>query len=218
MARLDGKVAVITGGSSGIGLATGQRFVDKGAYVFIMGRRHSELDKAKAQEDGVFGPLLPVLTYSSLDEAFQRMSETPRPLAGFVFSRNQSTINRFINQLSYGGGAVNQVDIQLLWGRCPSVAAAPPVSGTTTGNTDSTCSLTRNQCWCHRPMSRLSTSFPVHRRQGGGARTMVSVLSRPCGEMVGTSRRIPRPMVRSQDESSTDGRNATSRARDSHDR
>jgi len=61
----------------------------------------------------VFGPLLPVLTYSSLDEAFQRMSQTLRPLAGFVFSRNEATINRFINELSYGGGAVNQVNIQL---------------------------------------------------------------------------------------------------------
>jgi NAD(P)-dependent dehydrogenase (short-subunit alcohol dehydrogenase family) len=48
MARLAGKVAVITGGSSGIGLATAQRFVDEGAHVFIMGRRDSELDKAKA--------------------------------------------------------------------------------------------------------------------------------------------------------------------------
>jgi NAD(P)-dependent dehydrogenase (short-subunit alcohol dehydrogenase family) len=47
MSRLNGKVAVITGGSSGIGLATAQRFVDEGAYVFIMGRRQSELDKAK---------------------------------------------------------------------------------------------------------------------------------------------------------------------------
>jgi NAD(P)-dependent dehydrogenase (short-subunit alcohol dehydrogenase family) len=47
MARLNGKVAVITGGSSGIGLASAQRFVDGGAYVFIMGRRQSELDKAK---------------------------------------------------------------------------------------------------------------------------------------------------------------------------
>jgi NAD(P)-dependent dehydrogenase (short-subunit alcohol dehydrogenase family) len=48
MSRLDGKVAVITGGSSGIGLATAQRFVKEGAYVFIMGRRQSELDNAKA--------------------------------------------------------------------------------------------------------------------------------------------------------------------------
>jgi NAD(P)-dependent dehydrogenase (short-subunit alcohol dehydrogenase family) len=47
MSRLDGKIAVITGGSSGIGLATAQRFVQEGAYVFITGRRQSELDKAK---------------------------------------------------------------------------------------------------------------------------------------------------------------------------
>jgi NAD(P)-dependent dehydrogenase (short-subunit alcohol dehydrogenase family) len=43
--RFDGKVAVITGGSSGIGLAAAQRFVAKGGYVFITGRRQSELDK-----------------------------------------------------------------------------------------------------------------------------------------------------------------------------
>lgn len=48
MAKLDGKVAVITGGSSGIGLATAKAFVDEGAYVFITGRRQSELDNAKA--------------------------------------------------------------------------------------------------------------------------------------------------------------------------
>jgi len=48
MSKLNGKVAVITGGSSGIGLATAQRFVAEGAYVFIIGRRQTELDKAKA--------------------------------------------------------------------------------------------------------------------------------------------------------------------------
>jgi NAD(P)-dependent dehydrogenase (short-subunit alcohol dehydrogenase family) len=46
MSKLEGKVAVITGGSSGIGLATAQRFVAEGAHVFITGRRQSELDAA----------------------------------------------------------------------------------------------------------------------------------------------------------------------------
>src|SRR5450432_2946472 len=46
MNKLDGKVAVITGGNSGIGLATAQRFIADGAYVFITGRRQSELDAA----------------------------------------------------------------------------------------------------------------------------------------------------------------------------
>jgi NAD(P)-dependent dehydrogenase (short-subunit alcohol dehydrogenase family) len=47
--KLTEKVAVITGGSSGIGLATAKRFVDEGAYVFITGRRQSELETAVRQ-------------------------------------------------------------------------------------------------------------------------------------------------------------------------
>ena len=46
MERLKDKVAVITGGKSGMGFATSQRFVAEGAYVFITGRRQSELDAA----------------------------------------------------------------------------------------------------------------------------------------------------------------------------
>lgn len=49
MKKLEGKVAVITGGSTGIGLATAQRFACEGAYVFITGRRQSELDAAVEQ-------------------------------------------------------------------------------------------------------------------------------------------------------------------------
>lgn len=49
MGKFDGKVAVITGGTSGIGLASAQQFVKEGAYVFITGRRQRELDEAVKQ-------------------------------------------------------------------------------------------------------------------------------------------------------------------------
>jgi NAD(P)-dependent dehydrogenase (short-subunit alcohol dehydrogenase family) len=46
MGKLDGKIALITGGNSGIGLATAKEFVNEGAYVFITGRREAELARA----------------------------------------------------------------------------------------------------------------------------------------------------------------------------
>lgn len=44
--KLNGKIAVVTGGTTGIGLAAAQLFVSEGAYVFITGRRQKELDEA----------------------------------------------------------------------------------------------------------------------------------------------------------------------------
>lgn len=76
-------------------------------------------------EDEVFGPILPILTYKTLDEALARIAATPHPLAGFVFSRSQKTIDRFIGELSYGGGAVNQVNIHLFIESMPFGGTGP---------------------------------------------------------------------------------------------
>jgi NAD(P)-dependent dehydrogenase (short-subunit alcohol dehydrogenase family) len=69
---LEGKVAVITGGNSGIGLATAQRFVSEGAYVFITGRRQSELDAAVKQigENNVSGVHSDVSNLGDLDTLY----------------------------------------------------------------------------------------------------------------------------------------------------
>lgn len=48
MGKLTGKIALVTGGNSGIGLASARRFVDEGAFVYITGRRRNELDEAAA--------------------------------------------------------------------------------------------------------------------------------------------------------------------------
>src|ERR1700741_5382517 len=67
----------------------------------------------KIMDDEIFGPILPILTYKSFDEAMARMAKTGRPLAGFIFSRDQKTIDRFIGELSFGGGGVNLVNVHL---------------------------------------------------------------------------------------------------------
>jgi NAD(P)-dependent dehydrogenase (short-subunit alcohol dehydrogenase family) len=74
--RLDGKIAVITGGNSGIGLATAQRFVQEGAFVFITGRRQDELDKAVKQiGNNVKGVQSDVSNLTDLDRLYETVKQ-----------------------------------------------------------------------------------------------------------------------------------------------
>jgi NAD(P)-dependent dehydrogenase (short-subunit alcohol dehydrogenase family) len=77
MKKLEGKVAVITGGNSGIGLATAQRFVAEGAYVFITGRRQNELDAAVKQIGGnnISGVQGDVSNMADLDRLYATVKE-----------------------------------------------------------------------------------------------------------------------------------------------
>jgi NAD(P)-dependent dehydrogenase (short-subunit alcohol dehydrogenase family) len=76
MGKLEGKVAVVTGGNSGIGLATAKRFVAEGAYVFITGRRQPELDAAvKEIGSSVTGIRSDVSILEDLDRLFAIVKE-----------------------------------------------------------------------------------------------------------------------------------------------
>ena len=67
----------------------------------------------KIMEDEIFGPLLPILTYSDLGALIAKIKSMPRPLAGYVFSQNQKAIDRILQSVSFGGGAVNQTNVFL---------------------------------------------------------------------------------------------------------
>ena len=74
--KLEGKIAVVTGGTEGIGLATAKLFVREGAYVFITGRRQKELDEAvKAIGTNVSGVQGDVARLADLDRLYETVSE-----------------------------------------------------------------------------------------------------------------------------------------------
>ena len=109
MPKFQGKVAVVTGGSSGIGLATAKRFVEEGAFVYITGRRQTELDKAVSLiGDSVTAVQGDVSNLADLDQLYAKVASEkgkidilcfgvviPKPLFFLVAgARNHSHANR----------------------------------------------------------------------------------------------------------------------------
>ncbi len=76
MAKLDGKIALVTGGNSGIGFAIARQFIEEGATVIVTARRKSKLDEAVAElGDRATGFVADVSNLKALDELYQYISD-----------------------------------------------------------------------------------------------------------------------------------------------
>ena len=64
-------------------------------------------------QEEIFGPILPVLTYDTLEEAVNFIVSRPKPLALYLFTRNKATEQRVLSSVSFGGGCVNDTIIHL---------------------------------------------------------------------------------------------------------
>ena len=75
-------------------------------------------DSPVMQEE-IFGPILPVLTYRSLDEAIARIQARPKPLALYLFTRDAATEKRVLGEVSFGGGCINDTVLHLATSHMP---------------------------------------------------------------------------------------------------
>ena len=61
----------------------------------------------KIMEDEIFGPILPVLSFSDLNATIQEVKSRPKPLACYIYSKNSKTVKKLLKEISFGGGTIN---------------------------------------------------------------------------------------------------------------
>ena len=69
--------------------------------------------KDEIMKDEIFGPILPVISYSSLDTIISKIKSKAKPLALYVFTKNRQIKNKILHEISFGGGAVNDAIMQI---------------------------------------------------------------------------------------------------------
>lgn len=75
--------------------------------------------KDEVMKDEIFGPILPVLSFTDLNKTIKMVKERPKPLACYIYSKNRKTIDKLLKEISFGGGAVNDSVMHLLSSKLP---------------------------------------------------------------------------------------------------
>ncbi|MFA6800588.1 MAG: aldehyde dehydrogenase [Acholeplasmataceae bacterium] len=73
----------------------------------------------KVMKEEIFGPILPILTFKNIDEVIHTLKNAEKPLALYIFSKNKTNIQKMLNELSFGGGAVNDTIMHVSNGNMP---------------------------------------------------------------------------------------------------
>ncbi|RMA58628.1 aldehyde dehydrogenase [Ulvibacter antarcticus] len=73
----------------------------------------------KVMEEEIFGPILPVISFTDLDVAIRQIKQMSKPLSFYVFTKNKKKINKLFKEVSFGGGAVNDAIMHLTNGELP---------------------------------------------------------------------------------------------------
>ncbi|CAN1573331.1 PutA NAD-dependent aldehyde dehydrogenases [Flavobacteriaceae bacterium] len=73
----------------------------------------------KVMQEEIFGPVLPILTFDNLDEVIVEIKQRPKPLALYLFTQDENIKNKVINEVSFGGGSINEAVMHITNGELP---------------------------------------------------------------------------------------------------
>ena len=73
----------------------------------------------KIMKEEIFGPILPVITYENLEDAIQQVNDNHKPLACYIFTNNRLQKKKILNELSFGGGAINDAIMHIANSKLP---------------------------------------------------------------------------------------------------
>ncbi len=93
--------------------------IDEAARIIEPTLLHNITFSDPVMQEEIFGPLLPVLTYDSIDEAITEVKKREKPLSCYIFTNDSSLKSKLLSEISFGGGAVNEAVMHISNSRLP---------------------------------------------------------------------------------------------------